>query len=697
MVSCHDKLHGKKKRSYMVLRWWICVSVLCVVALVFSYSAYYAYAWFEDQGFFEHIEELSQYSSPKHSVLYDAHGSVIRESYSEFRKYVTYKDIPQSVIDAVISIEDQNFFSHRGVDFRAIVRAAWRNFRSGEIRQGGSTITQQLVRDSVLNREKSYERKLREVILAVLLEKQLSKQKILELYLNSMFLGSNAYGIASASLRFFARPLSELELHEQALIVGLFQAPSRYNPYRNRRNAIQRQRQVLKAMYRHGKISKQEWIRAIRKPLRFNSSALANNSTEGSEGYFLDYVESEAKKILGVSSLKNRGYSIYTSIDPRVFGLMRQAVEKMESKLAALEQRNRVMNKDLRLEISAVVMNVQTGLIEGMLGGRDYGVSNFNRAYQALRSPGSAFKPVVYSYALSQGYLWSDVFFLSPITIGDTYRPRSMSSQYLKESTLLKSLYSSINMTSIEVGKKLGIFNVITHAEKMGILSPIKKEYGSLIGQSEVTVLDMLRMYSTFANQGKRIQPAAILRIEDAHGKEVFRVADKEDRELSVLSEKVNYLMVQGLRKVLSHGTARGAYNLSHIAAGKTGTTNESIDNWFCGFTEDYVMVVWVGADVPQPLLNGRNAGATLALPIWSSVITPLSESAKTKAFGRPEGVKRFRIDPRFGHISQTGIEAWFLDGTKPPQKASMLTLIDSKKKMIRGFDTPSNRTLLAP
>ena len=639
--------------------------------------------WYKDQPWQDQIQQIIEYKPPQSTRFYDQSSRLISESYGAHREYTSLKDIPTTLIDAVLAIEDQSFYAHSGVDFKAIIRAALHNILALKVIQGGSTITQQVVRSHLLSREKTFQRKFKEVMLAWHLERAISKQKILEMYLNHLFLGQNAYGVSSIAKRLFSASLKDLGVHEHALIAGLFQAPSRYNPFRDKKQARIRQIQVLKAMKSSRKISAESYRSWIKKPLRYRFHP--GQTFTSHHMYTIDYARREAEAILNEKDLRDKGYEIYTTLNPAVSDTAARAVKQMDPTFTKLERMNKATLGDEKIEVAVMVMNIRSGEIEAVIGGRNYAQSRFNRSIQAKRSPGSLFKPVIYSFALLHGYRWSDVFYLSPITVDDTYRPRSSESEYLKETTLLRAFTSSINVTTVEVGKKLGFDRIAEHARKLGITSPIKSEYGSLIGQSEVGQLDMLRMYSTFANQGQMIEPTVISHIVDHHGEVVYRAPPREQRQTQVLPEAINFLMVKAMSSVLRYGTARSAYHLAHRAAGKTGTSNDSVDNWFCGFTSDYVVVVWVGPETPKPLLRGRVAGATLALPIWTSIIESVSAGRVAGSFAPPVGVRSFTIDGRYGHKVDRGYEAWFLAHHAPPSSPSYLKLIEMHKRL-RGF-----------
>lgn len=663
---------------------------LCHLSLFFlvvtGLLGFKAHKWYAAEPWEEQIQKITNYQTTRSTKFYNAAGKLMSESYSAYRLPTSLEDIPTSLIDAVLAAEDKNFYSHRGLDPSAILRAALANLTAMKVTQGGSTITQQLVRFHLLSREKKLIRKIKEAILAYHLEKRLSKDQILEMYLNHLFLGQNSYGVASVSMRLFSRPLHKLRLHEHALIAGLFQAPSRYNPFKNKKLARKRQVMVLKAMLKTGKISKATFQSEVKKPLKYRF--YGGQSMTSYHMYAVDYARAQAEKILGESNLRDKGYQIHTTLSSATTDVLARAIANMNPHFEKIERLNEKTLDGESIQAAGMVMNVRKGTIEAMIGGRNYGESHFNRSTQAMRSPGSLFKPIIYSYALMSGYKWSDTFYLAPITIADTYRPRSNEKDYLSETTLLRAFTSSINVTTVEVGKKLGLEKIINHAQKLGVRSPIKTEYGSLIGQSEVSQLDMVRMYSAFANQGKMIEPAIISHIIDPSGHEVYRTKELARRTSKVMSPEINFLMVKAMSSVLKHGTARSAAHLAHLAAGKTGTSNDSVDNWFCGFTSHYLTVVWVGPETSKPLHRGRGAGATLALPIWKETMEHLTSQSSPEPFTAPQGVRPYIIDTRYGHRTSRGFEAWFLAHHSPPAKPTYLKLINLPGKVLRGFGT---------
>ena len=664
---------------------WIWLKYVGVLSLFgAALACYHAYEWYQAQPWDEQIHQILNYDHPQSTRFFDSSGQLIAQSYAAHRRYTPLDNIPASLVDAVIAIEDKNFYRHRGVDIKAIVRAAWANFKAQKITQGGSTITQQVVRFHLLNREKTMIRKLKEAILAWRLEQAITKDEILEMYLNHLFMGQNAYGVASIALRLFSKPLHQLGIHEHALIAGLFQAPSRYNPLRHRARARKRQLQVLQAMKNTHKISAERFEKLRKQPLRYRFHP--GQTFTSHHMYTIDYARLAAEKILGETDLRDKGYAIYTTLQRGISNLVNEAITNMNPTFNKIERLNADSLNGAKLQAAVIILNLHSGTIAAMIGGRSYAHSHFNRTTQAQRSPGSLFKPVIYSFALLNGYRWSDVFYLAPITLNNTYRPRSNESEYLGETTLLRAFTQSINVTTVEVGKKLGMNRIIEYAQQLGIRSPIKQEYGSLIGQSEVRQLDILRMYSTFANGGKMIEPTIISHIVDANGDVVYRAPSRPERESQVIPAAVNFLMVKAMSSVLRHGTARSAAHLSHIAAGKTGTSNDAVDNWFSGFTSKYLTVVWVGPDTTAALPHGRVAGATLALPIWTHITEALHQNQHSQAFARPEGVHVKMIDGRYGHTVKLGYEAWFLAHHQPPSQPSFLKLTNLPGRMLRGF-----------
>ncbi len=623
----------------------------------------------------EQLRAITEYQAPDNSVVLDKNGKKVGEYYSAYYVFTPLNKIPQSMVDAVIAIEDRSFFHHNGIDIPAIFRAAINLLMTRSKSQGASTITQQVVRNFLLHREKTFERKVKEIIFSLRLEKVLSKEQILEIYLNALFLGNGAYGVGAASQRYFGKPLHQLGPAEHALIAGLFQSPSRFNPHRHPKRAKRRQKQVLLAMLRSGKISLKKAKRYFTHKLNYRPYNYLNTEIAP---YFVDYVQEEASRLID-KSIKNSGLRIYTTIDIEIQNKASETISNASMMLnrAKAYVKSNIIGVEQRLESALLVTEPQTGHILAMVGGRNYETSQFNRTVQAKRSPGSTFKPIIYSLALQNGFKWSDVFYVSPIVIDD-YRPRNYSdSVFLTETTLLRAFYKSINTTVVELGQKLGLQEILSHAKRLGIDTPLKEEVGTMLGSSEVTMLDLARMYGVFANQGKLVEPIAITKITDRFGNTIYEAPTPEERSVQVISPHIAFLITEGLRAVFKYGTAYNFRRLSPFVVGKTGTSNESIDNWFCGFSPDLVSILWTGIDDHRGFEDSSVSAITLALPIWSRFMAKVLPLRPTKEFYSPDdGIVELMVHPQFGHLDDNGIKMFFLDGQVPTMKSSSLHLI---------------------
>ncbi len=640
-------------------------------------AALFGMIWLKDLGLFklsdEDLRTIVGYRHHDNSVVYDNQGQKIGEYYSNHYIFVPYEKIPKALIDAIVAIEDRNFFEHPGFDARAIMRAAFSYLNpSSKLRQGGSTITQQLVRNFLLTRERTVERKLREIALAYLLEQKITKTRILEIYLNALFLGNGAYGVGSAAQRYFGRGLAELKPHELALIAGLFQSPSGYNPQKFPDRAKKRQIAVIRAMYEAKKISRKKAIQMAREPLNYEPFNMINLDTAP---YFVDYVREQVQEVLG-TRVKNRGLRIYTSLDAKLQRLAQETMRESTDvfQFGRLHLLNENARKNDQIESALLATDPNTGHILAMIGGRDYQTSQYNRAIQAKRSPGSAFKPIVYSLALSQGHKWSDMVYVGPVAIDD-YRPRNHGNTYLTETTLLQAFYRSINTPVIELGLELGLDGVIEQAHKLGVESEIRSEGGSLLGASELSLLEMATVYSTFANGGRRIKPLAILKITNRKGEVLWEAPPIEQRQQKVISEQLSYLITEALRSVLKFGTAYSFREIAEFAVGKTGTSNQSRDNWLCGYSSKLTTIVWIGTDDPQGF--GHDVAANkLALPIWARFMKKAAAIRPAPVPKPPELIVEEKINPSFGTLDQSGVTMYFFAGQAPTKQQSSFKVL---------------------
>jgi len=672
--------------------WFFFIKLFCVSLFLLLIGIAGLFKWYDSKeqiiydDYDKILEPIIQWAPSDNTLIKDRNGSVISEEFSRFHKYVQLGEMPDFLIKSVIAIEDRRYFQHQGFDVYGTLRATWSAINHMTMaRQGGSTITQQLVRNFTLTNEKTIKRKLREIFLAIQLEKRLSKEKILEIYLNQLFLGNGSYGVGAAARRYFDKDLSELNQAEMALIAGLFQSPSYYNPDKNLKAALGRQRQVLKALVRAKVLSADEAMEI--KQIDIEITPWSQDRSDKNL-WFSNFVVSEAKKILGIDDIKNLGLIIDTTLDASMQSVAFQAVNDHSSRFDQLAiPDSSQQSEKMELQAAFLAVDPRNGHIMAMIGGRDPDASDFNRTSQSLRSPGSLFKPVVYSLALDSGFNWSDVFYVSPVQLPGNYRPKNPTSDYFTETTMMRAFYRSMNAPTLEIAERLGMDKIMSHAKLLGINSPIKKEFGSVLGQSELTMLEVAQLYGNFANRGINFAPVAVTKISNHKGETLYELPTQEERARTGMSPETAFLMFDGLKKVLQLGTASRASKYSRFAGGKTGTTNDSKDNWFAGVTSDLVSVAWVGFDQPKAI-EGDAQGATLALPIWESFMDGVRPYIKNQAPDAPEGLVFRKIHPEFGNPSDSGIEVPYRSDDQAPQESGSLEVLSKLGSSFRGFGT---------
>ena len=615
------------------------------------------------------LDTIINHDDRDNTVIYARDQQIIAEVFSEYRVYVPYEEMPQLLIDAVLAIEDRKFFVHHGFDLKAIARAFLHNLKARAIQQGASTITQQVIKNYSLSKKKKFHRKIKEILLAIELERILPKEKILNIYLNNLFLGNRSYGVGAAAKRYFSKHVNQLDLAEIAMIAGLFRAPSKHDPTRFFARAKVRQHQVLSAMVATGKITTHQYQQAYDQELTIHRHTDHRSATAP---YFVDHVIKQAATLLQTTNIKDRGLRIYTTLD-----------------LASQKQANKLTNDKIfsqpemkHLEMALLSIDPKKGEILTMVGGRNYQRSKFNRTVQALRPPGSSFKPLVYSYALTKGMSWNDVNFVAPISI-DSYRPREHHGELIKETTLYRSFYKSLNLPVIELGKKFGIKSIIDHAYSFGIKTKLKEEMGTVLGGSDIYMTELANIYAVFANRGKLIKPIAIKKITDRHGKVIYRAPTPVQRQQPVISEQISYLLTAAMQDVFRRGTASRHHGFYRWAAGKTGTSDEAKDNWFCGYSNDRVTIVWLGSDDFSQKNARKIYGATVALPIWAKFMNSVTK--QRHGFAIPPGIVASQVNPRYGHLDKNGIRMYFRRKNQPTRKHSAYEAL-SKNPNFRAF-----------
>jgi penicillin-binding protein 1A len=589
-------------------------------------------------GTFPSFDSVQEYQPSVSSKIYDRYNKMIGEIYIEKRTLAPYDKIPRHVVNAFVAAEDANFFRHRGVDYTAIARAAIKDLLGGSFAQGGSTITQQTVKNLFLTREKSISRKLKELILAYRMERKMSKEEILYLYMNQIYLGEGVYGVEAASRSYFGKGVDELGLAEGALLAGLPKAPTRYSPRTHPDLAKGRQRYVLRRMVEAELLTQADADTAYAAKV-----VLAPPSTFRSKAaYFLEQVRMVLAEKYGTDSLYRDGLRIYTTIDTR---LQEAAHDALIEGIRAMEEKNKYEG----LQGAVLSLDPHTGAVLAMVGGTDFAESQFNRALQARRQPGSAFKPIVYAAALSTGKTVVSMTDDSPIEFDRTeeelWKPKNYDGTFLGSIPLIEALARSRNLATIRLLNDVGVDSALRTSKALGITSPIARNLSIALGSSGVTPLEMCVAYATFANGGLRPAPFFLREVRDAQGNVLERTAPTVER---AIPPDTAYLMVRMMQEVILNGTGRAARKLGHNLAGKTGTTNENTDAWFIGYSADLVAGVWIGFDTPRPL-GDRQSAAAVALPIWIRFMGQVLPLFPNRNFPIPSGITFARVDPGTG------------------------------------------------
>jgi penicillin-binding protein 1A len=587
---------------------------------------------------FDGIPDRATLSSVTHmaraSVFYDYKGRPAFTISKEQRFEVPLDRVSPNLKNAILAIEDQRFYKHSGVDLVRVAGAAVANVREGSRAQGASTITQQLARLSFLNLEKTYRRKLQEVVLAALLEAEYSKDQILELYLNKVYFGNGLYGAEAASLGYFGKHASELDVPEAALLAGLVKAPSNYAPTVDLNRAVARRAVVLAQMRDMGAVDEATYQQAKASKVVLND-ALRREEPYGR--FFKEHVRRELIARFGEQRVYEGGLKVFTTID---IDMQRAADADVQRVLADIDKRRsaRARNNPGRLQGALLALDPRTGEVRAMVGGRDFIQSNYNRAIQARRQAGSSFKPFVYAAALEAGYTPASLItdLDAPIdTPQGAWVPEDEHSS-AGAMTMRAALKTSSNRAAVRMIEDVGIAKALSYAERLGVRD-IPRVPSAALGAGEVTLESLTAAYSVFASGGVRRSPSYITRVEDADGKVLFTTQPIADQ---VITTQTAFLMSQMLADVINHGTAWKARELGFKlpAAGKTGTTNEYKDAWFVGYTPRLVTGVWVGFDQPQTIMGGGYA-AEIAVPLWAAFMRDATKGDPAEWYKAPSGV----------------------------------------------------------
>lgn len=589
------------------------------------------------------IGALRNYQPSTASIIYDSEQQPITYVSRENRTLVPLASMPEVLPQAFVAAEDSRFYQHSGVDAWSIVRALLHNLRSGERGQGGSTITQQVARALLLTPEKTYTRKIKEAILAYRIDKALSKEEILHIYLNQIYLGSSAYGVEAAAHIYFDKRVQELNLAEAALLAGLPQAPSRYSPFRNYKLAKNRQLYVLNRMAEEGYITKDAAQNAYEKTLLWNPAKegpLENN-------YFIEHVKAYVESKYGSEALLTGGLRIYTTLDQKMQKAANMAIKRGVAKWAVRQGKSSATLPQAAL----ISMEVETGYVRAMVGGTDFEKSQFNRATQARRQPGSAFKPIIYAAALEKGMTPATMIVDEPIQFRGAssmqyWAPKNYDNEFKGPTSFRNALVHSRNIPTIKILRQIGTADTIDLARRLGITAPLVKDLSLALGTSGVSPLELTRAYAAFANSGQLPQAIFIEKIVDSTGK----VLEEQHPAFSeALDPRVAYQITHLMEGVITDGTARGISSFGAPAAGKTGTTDQNVDAWFVGYTPKLITCVWIGHD-RNTSLGRAETGGLAAAPIWLDFMNQAKEMRPVEeGFLLPPGIVMLPIDNSTG------------------------------------------------
>jgi len=565
-------------------------------------------------------------TEPEQSTqIFDVNDALIAEiNKDENRVCVPLEKVSHFFVSAVVAIEDLRFYEHRGIDFKGTIRAFVNNLTGVSSIQGGSTITQQLVKNWFLMPQKSFKRKFLEAVLAARVENSLSKEEIIEKYINLIYLGNRAYGVEKAANKYFDKKAGELNLAEAALLAGLIKAPEQYSPYINLKRALARQKIVLDRMYKYGFITKTQWEEAFETPLAFKSQVIASFNKYP---YFVDHVARLLRERYGNEVVDRGGLKVYTTLDPVAQEIAEKTVIEgvKKHRYAGVKQG------------ALVSIDVKKGYINAIVGGVDYAESQFNRATMAKRATGSGFKPIVYLTGLRLGLITPDSYVLdAPIayrTKWNVWRPHNWDGQYKGRMTVRQALTLSRNTPTVRIALEAGLDKVIETARLLGIRSHMDRGYSIVLGSAGITPLEIATMYSTLAREGVYLEPIAIRYITDPKDN---IIESNRSKPVRVIDSKPVQQLISILVDVVQKGTGKNAILEGRQIAGKTGTTDDFKDVWFSGFTPDTVTTIWMGNDENRPI---RGVWSSNCAALWKNFSKEYYDSKTiiAETFNTPE------------------------------------------------------------
>lgn len=605
------------------------------------------------------LEQLHNIEPSLITTIYSGDQEVLQEYYLQRRILVPLKKMPPQLIEALIATEDQRFYQHWGVDLQGITRAFLSNIFKGDLTaQGGSTITQQLARTLFLTPEKIISRKIKEILTAIKTERTYSKDEILEMYLNQCYFGRGAYGIQAAAELYFSKDVEELDLSDCAILVGLLPAPNRYSPL-NKPELSRMRRDLVLSRLAAQKVLTQAQADSLKAlPLKLNP----NPTDRGKAPYFTEMVRQYLEKRYGERALYSQGLTIYTTLnlklqeeaEKQLFAMVDTLQKGIQARKTLKSQEYTIpyvdssgdkpvwKRKYKQLQGALVAMDNSSGNILALAGGRDFDDTKFNRATQALRQPGSAFKPFVYVAAIEKGFHPSDVMYDTPVVLenrpGEEWRPRNYDREFKGPVTLREGLADSRNLVAIKLLQKVSPRSAVDYAKRMGITTQLNAYPSIAIGTSEVTLWQMVRAFSVFPNEGVLVEPRYILKIVDKYGN--ILEENRTTKKNLILEQKTAYIMTSMMQSVIDGGTASAvrARGFSRPAGGKTGTTDETTDNWFIGFVPQITCGIWLGFD-DKTSIGAHMTGGSTAAVVWAEFMKAACQNLPVLNFDVPEGV----------------------------------------------------------
>jgi penicillin-binding protein 1A len=663
----------KKLFSKKLLRWML----LGLIPLFLGLGIGLYYAIVHD---LPPAESISFFAPPISTKVYDDQGEIFSQFFIERRELTSLERVPQHLIDGFISIEDKRFYSHWGVDILRFFKMILINIVNMRIVQGGSTITMQLARNMFLTMEQTIMRKLKEIALATRIERAYTKDEILEMYLNQINFGQGHYGVATAAEYYFKKDISDLTLTECALLVALPKSQERYSPYKHPELAIQRRNLVLQKMLENRKISPEDYAEAVNAPLDVIEPTKEKRTGE----YFLEEIRRYLELKYGPEFLYRSGANIYTTINTRMQII---AEEILEKHLAKIEKDHRLPNPKADfdsvtlsdtvtaipyLQGAFVLLDYHTGEVKALIGGRNFSQSQFNRATQARRQAGSAFKIFVWTTAVDNGFTPTDIVLDLPIVLevpgmDSIYRPSNYDRKFMGPITVKNALKYSRNLVAIRLIRSIGPELVVRYAHDLGVASPLLPVVSLALGSCEVNLLEMVSAAGTIANLGERIEPIMIRRITDKDGTLIeINNSIPETR----LSPQTSYVMTNIMESVVDGGTG---YHVREYykgaAAGKTGTTNNYSDAWFIGYTPKYACGVWAGYDNNDRMFKDATGGF-ISAPIWGDFMAHIDSLPDEEFSKPPAGLVTCRICQQTGLLARpycpNPIEQVYIGGTEP-------------------------------